>query len=75
MSPESMDSVQSPAAPFEMQCSVAQLCPTLCNPTDCQAPLSMKFSRQEYGSRLLFPTPQALPNLGIEAESPESLLH
>ena len=26
----------------------AQLFPTLCNPLDCQAPLSMEFSRQEY---------------------------
>ena len=25
---------------------LAQLRPTLCNPTDCQAPLSMGFSRQ-----------------------------
>ena len=36
---------------------VAQSCPTLCNPTDCQAPLSMRFSRQEYWSGLPFPSP------------------
>ena len=39
---------------------VAQLCPTLCSPTDyiaCQAPLSMGFSRQEYWSGLPFPNP------------------
>ena len=33
---------------------VAQLCPTLCNPVDCQTPLSMEFSRQEYWSGLPF---------------------
>ena len=32
----------------------------------CQAPLSMKFSRQEYWSGLPFPTPGDLPDLGIE---------
>ena len=31
-----------------------------------QAPLSMKFSRQEYWSGLLFPSPGDLPNPGIE---------
>ena len=31
-----------------------------------QAPLSMGFSRQEYWSRLPFPTPGDLPNPGIE---------
>ena len=35
-----------------------------------QAPLSMKFSRQEYWSRLLFPTPRDLPDPGIEPTSP-----
>ena len=28
-------------------CSFAQLCPTLCDPMDCN-PLSMELSRQEY---------------------------
>ena len=36
-------------------CSVTQLCPTLCDPMDCQAPLSMGFSRQEFWSGLPFP--------------------
>ena len=34
-------------------CSVAQSCPTLCDPMEIvarQAPLSMDFSRQEYWS-------------------------
>ena len=37
-----------------------------------QAPLSMRFPRQEYWSRLQFPTPWDLPNPGIEPESSES---
>ena len=36
----------------------------------CQAPLSMGFSRQEYWSGLLFPSPEALCNPGIEPRSP-----
>ena len=35
----------------------------------CQAPLSMKLSRQEYWSGLPFLTPRYLPNPGIEAAS------
>ena len=35
-----------------------------------QAPLSMKFSRQEYWSGLPFPIPGDLPNSGIELMSP-----
>ena len=53
--------------------SVAQLCPTLCNPVGCvacQAPLSMGFSRQEYWSGLPFPSLGALPEPGIEPGSP-----
>ena len=37
-------------------CFVAQFCPTLCNPMDCRASLSMGFSRQEYWSQLPFPS-------------------
>ena len=37
-----------------------------------QAPLSMEFSRQEYWSRLPFPSPGDLPNPGIEPWSPAS---
>ena len=36
----------------------------------CQAPLSMEFSRQEYWSGLLVPSPGALPDPGIESGSP-----
>ena len=35
----------------------------------CQVPLSMGFPRQEYRSRLPFPPPVDLPNLGIEPAS------
>ena len=41
----------------------AKLCPTLATPLTLalQAPLSMGFSRQEYMSELLFPSPGNLP--------------
>ena len=35
-----------------------------------QAPLSMRFPRQEYWSGLPFPTPGVLPDPGIELVSP-----
>ena len=47
-------------------CVHAQLCLTLWDPIAFQVPLSMEFSRQEYWSRLPFPSPGDLPNLGIE---------
>ena len=52
--------------------SVAQSCPTLCDPMDCiarQAPRSRGFSRQEYWSGLPFPHPRDLPDPGIEPTS------
>ena len=54
------------------ECSAAQLCPTLCDPMDCnlQAPLSVDFSRQEYWSGLPFPPPWDSPNPGIRLTSP-----
>ena len=36
----------------------------------CQVPLSMGFSRQEHWSGLPFPSPEDLPNPGIEPGSP-----
>ena len=54
-------------------CLVTQLCPTLCDPMDCgrlPAPLSVGFSRQEYGSGLPFPSPGDLPNPGIAPRFP-----
>ena len=38
----------------------------------CQASLSMEFSRQEHRSGLPFPSPEELPNPGIEPWSPVS---
>ena len=38
----------------------------------CQAPLSMRFSRQEYWSELPCPPPGDLPDPGIETVSPVS---
>ena len=35
-----------------------------------QTPLSVRFSRQEYWSRVPFPSPGVLPNPGIEPGSP-----
>ena len=44
----------------------------MCDPVDYshQVPLSMGFSRQEYWSRLPFPSPGDLPDPGIEPRSP-----
>ena len=39
-------------------------------PVACQAPLSVEFSRQEYSSGKLFPSPGDLPNPGMEPRSP-----
>ena len=36
----------------------------------CQAPLSMGFSRQEYWNGLPCPSPEDLPDPGIETASP-----
>ena len=52
---------------------VAQSCLTLCDPMDCKPPVSslfMKFSRQEYWSRLPRPPPGDLPDPGNEPTSP-----
>ena len=61
---------------------VTQTCPTLYDPMVCiasQAPLSMKFFRQDYLSGLPFPPPGDLPDPGIEPGSPalqaDSLLY
>ena len=51
---------------------VAQSCPTLCDPMNYSLPsFSVHgFSRQQYWSGLPFPSPEDLPNPGIELESP-----
>ena len=51
-------------------CVRAQSWLTLCNPMDYSLLGSMGFSRQEYWSVLLFPSPGGLPNPGIEPRSP-----
>ena len=49
----------------------AQSCPILRPQTAAhQAPLCMELSRQEYWSRLPFPTPRDLPNPGNKPVSP-----
>ena len=51
---------------------LAQSCPTLFDPMDCSLPgfSVMEFSRQEYWGGLPFPSPEDLPNPGIELRSP-----
>ena len=57
-----------------MHAQSLQLCPTLCDPMDSnpQAPLSMRFFRQEYWSELPFPSLGNLSNSSIEPSSPVS---
>ena len=52
-------------------CVRAQSCLTLCDHMDCrpQTPLSTEFSRQEYWSRLPFPTPGDHLDPGTEPAS------
>ena len=59
---------------------VIKSCLILVTLTPCtvarQAPLSMGFPRQEFWSRLPFPSPGELPDPGIEPDSPAGgLLH
>ena len=51
---------------------VVKSCLTLATPwtIDCQAPLSIGFSRQEYWNGLPFPSLGDLPDPGIEPWSP-----
>ena len=60
---------------WHASCLVPELYLTLCDPMNqiaCQDPLSMGFSRQEYGSGLPFPSPGDLPNPGTKPTSPVS---
>ena len=63
---------RKPMTNLESESEVAQSCPTLCNLWTIahQAPPSMGFSRQEYRSGLSFPSPEVLPDPGIEPRSP-----
>ena len=61
------------ACPCRPMHSVTQSHLTLCDPMDCvahQVPLYMEFSRQEYYSRLPFPSLGDLHNSGTEYGSP-----
>ena len=56
-----------------MHVQLLQFCPTFCATlwtVVCQAPLSVRSSRQEYWSRLSCPPPGDLPDPGIELTSP-----
>ena len=53
-------------------CSVAKTCSTLCDPMNCQTPLSMRFPRQIYSGDLPFRPPGDLPNPGTEPASSAS---
>ena len=54
-----------------MKVLVTQLCPTLCNPMDCNPPVSSVCGIFQAGIlELLFPSPEDLPDPGIEPESP-----
>ena len=55
----------------EASAQLLQLCPTLVTPwtVALQVPLSMGFSKQEYGSGQPFPPPGDLPDPGIEPAS------
>ena len=62
----------------ELLCTSCSMCSACClsqvrlfaNPVDCSPPpLSMKFPRQEYWSRVPFPSPGDLLNPGIEPAS------
>ena len=50
-------------------CMLTQMCQILCKSMDCSPPGSMGFSRQEYWSRLPFPSPRDLPDPGIKPAS------
>ena len=57
---------------IESESEVTKSCPILWDPMDCspQALPSMGFPRQEYWSRLPFPSLGDLPDPGIELGSP-----
>ena len=63
--------VPTPAPQKLSEVLVTQSCLTLCDPWTVarQAPLSRKFSRQEYWNGLPWPPPEDLPNPGIKPMS------
>ena len=69
-----LGSSSRPLSSYGISDLVAKLCLTLVTPWTLphQAPLSMEFSRQEYWSGLLLPSPGDFPYPGIEPSSPTS---
>ena len=69
--PVTKDQIIKGLSESEKKVLVSQSCLTLCYPMTVahQAPLSIGFSRQEYWSGLLLPSPGDLPNPGIEPAS------
>ena len=64
---------QRPSAVSRLcSCHLVKSCPTLAmlRTVACQAPLSIRFPRQEYWSQLPFPSPGDLPDRGIKPTSP-----
>ena len=55
---------------LKVKVKVVQSFLTLWDPMDCQAPLCMEFSRQEYWSGQPFPSLGDLPDPGIKLRSP-----
>ena len=51
-------------------CLITKLYPTLCDSMNCSLPGYMGFPRQEYWSRLPFPSPVDPPDPGMESTSP-----
>ena len=70
--PQGSFSMQPNPETFQQGGLVTKPCLTVVTPWDvaCQSSLSMRFSRQEYWSRLPFPSPGNLPKPGIKHWSP-----
>ena len=66
--PKSKESVSQKRDGDHVNVNVAQLCLTLCDPRDYTA--REFFSRPEYRSGELFPSPGDLPDPGMEPASP-----
>ena len=60
---------KSPPVPFGDLVAQSRLTPAMPWTVAHQAPLSMRFRRQEYWSGLPFPSPEDLPNPGLEPGS------
>ena len=64
---------EAPASTSMCACLVVQSLPALCDPMDCSPPgpaVCGIFPWQEYWSGLPFPSPEDLPDPGMEPRSP-----